>query len=157
MHVQRYYYHRLFLTKLFKTDSKPMLNSVDIFPLAFILLIFVFIVWIEIFKKEGKREGRESLTWVSVIGPTMSLGKKDEWRGNQTKTQPYVISKSKLFLKTYRCSKSPGGDKKKVIADTLTAPHTQRGLCWTNQCPHHHQQSYYNPIYEMQNFISQYR
>lgn len=129
----RYYYHRFSWQNYSRQILSQCWTLLTYSPTFYIMLIFVFIIWIRFthrqrnFLKEGKREGRESLTWVSVIGPTMSLGKKDEWRGNQTKTQPDVISKSKLFLKTYKCSKSPGGDRKRVIADTYC--HTHKGGC----------------------------
>lgn len=104
-------------------------------------------------KVRGKRKPDLSISYCSYN----EFGQKGWVKRKPDQNTTICNFKVKTIFKNIRCFKSPGWDKKRVIADTLTATHTQRGLCWKNHCPYHHQQSYYNPIYEMQNFISQYR
>lgn len=128
MHEQRNYHHTPFLTKLFKTESKSKLNFVAILPYLLYCINFCFHHLDKIYsqkeeiEKRKVRERRKSLTWISVEGPIMSLGKKCGWGRNQIKTQPYVISKSKIFLKIF---KEPKWSQKKSES-THTQRHTHR-------------------------------
>lgn len=128
MHKQKNYYHTHFLTKLFKTESKPKLNFVVILPYLLYCINFCFHYLDKIYsqkeetEKRKVRERRKSLTWILVKGLIMSLGKKCGWGRNRAKTQPYVISKSKIFLKIF---KEPKWSQKKSES-THTQWHTHR-------------------------------
>lgn len=57
---QRNYYHRPFLIKLFKTDSKPKLNSVTVFHYLLYCINFCFHLLGKIYSQKGEIEKRRA-------------------------------------------------------------------------------------------------